>query len=120
MCQLQFISLVLKMKKNLKIAIPLAKNQVSADVERCTRFIRYEIDQSDNRVKHMTFLSTPPLTIKDRVNWLSEECVDILFYSGANPMVNALCAQRGIIVISGFPTGQPMQAINSYLRNDQL
>ncbi|MBU3916912.1 hypothetical protein KKA14_15375 [bacterium] len=105
------------MKNNLNIAIPVEKQKVSTDVEHCANFFRFEIDLSKNRVACVTLLDIPPTAIKERIFWLSERCVDMLLFSGINPTINEICAEKGIAVLSGFLEEKPLRAIERYLKN---
>ncbi|MBN2381812.1 P-loop NTPase [bacterium] len=103
----------------IRVAIPVSGQKLSAHFGHCDEFFLADIDQSTRTIKQTQSLTSPPHQPGLLPPWLGEHGVKVIIAGGMGSRAKELFAEAGIQVITGAPDESPERIINDYL-NEKL
>jgi len=101
--------------KTMKIALPVAQNQVCMHFGHCEEFAIFEVDEENKKIINQESISSPPHQPGMLPGWLAEKGANVIITGGMGRRAQNLFSQCGIEVILGSPTGNPEEIVSEYL-----
>ena len=99
----------------MKIALPVAQNQVCMHFGHCEEFAIFEVDEESKEIIGNEFFPSPPHQPGMLPEWLAEKGANIIISGGMGMKAQNLFNQCGIEVVLGSPTGKPEDIVSEYL-----
>jgi predicted Fe-Mo cluster-binding NifX family protein len=97
----------------MKFAIPLANGKLTAHFGHCQEFALVEVE--DNQILKKETLVPPPHEPGVLPSWLHQLGTNVVIAGGMGQRAVSLFDEKGIKVITGAPTLEPEELVNSYL-----
>lgn len=99
----------------MKIALPLAENQLSMHFGHCETFAFLEVDEVGKKIIKKELLTPPPHEPGILPTWIKKQDVDLVIAGGMGGRAQNLFQEQGIKVITGAPVDSPENIVQSYL-----
>jgi predicted Fe-Mo cluster-binding NifX family protein len=99
----------------MKFAIPLADGKLTAHFGHCKEFALIEVEK--NIIKKKEILVPPPHEPGVLPKWLQEVGVNVIIAGGMGNKAQVLFQEKNITVVTGAPSLEPEELVNSYLNN---
>ncbi len=101
----------------MKIAVPVADDQLCTHFGHCERFYMFDVDQGSQEILSVSTLNSPPHEPGLLPRLLSEEGVNVVIAGGMGSRAQELLNQKGVRVVTGAdPTaGSPEDIVRYYL-----
>ena len=99
----------------MKIALPLAENQLSMHFGHCETFAFLEVDEVEKKIIKKELLTPPPHEPGILPTWIKKQDVDLVIAGGMGGRAQNLFQEQGIKVITGAPVDSPENIVQSYL-----
>lgn len=99
----------------MRIAIPVANNQLCMHFGHCETFAIIDVDTETNTITHREDIVPPPHEPGLLPKWLAEKKADAIIAGGMGQRAQMLFAQQGIEVVVGAPAQTPEALVNAYL-----
>ncbi len=101
----------------MKIALPVAGEQLCTHFGHCERFFFYEVDPEQKDIKKIETMTAPPHEPGLLPKLLGEMGIEVVIAGGMGARAKELFSQRGIKVVVGADpsTGSPENIVRSYL-----
>ena len=99
----------------MRIAIPLADGRVSAHFGHCEHFALIDTDPDNQTVTYQSRVPAPAHEPGLLPEWLQQQGVDLVIAGGMGPRAQELLAHRGIRVLVGAPSDDPLAVVQAYL-----
>ncbi|MDD2433572.1 MAG: NifB/NifX family molybdenum-iron cluster-binding protein [Clostridia bacterium] len=99
----------------MKIALPLAENQLSMHFGHCETFAFLEVDEVGKKIIKKELLTPPPHEPGILPTWIKKQDVDLVIAGGMGGRAQNLFQEQGIKVITGAPIDSPENIVQSYL-----
>jgi predicted Fe-Mo cluster-binding NifX family protein len=97
----------------MKFAIPLANGKLTAHFGHCQQFAIVEVE--DNQILKKETLVPPPHEPGVLPSWLHQLGTNVVIAGGMGQRAVSLFDEKGIKVVTGAPTLEPEELVNSYL-----
>jgi predicted Fe-Mo cluster-binding NifX family protein len=97
----------------MKVAIPLANGKLTAHFGHCQEFALVEVE--DNQILKKETLVPPPHEPGVLPSWLHQLGTNVVIAGGMGQRAVSLFDEKGIKVVTGAPTLEPEELVNSYL-----
>jgi predicted Fe-Mo cluster-binding NifX family protein len=97
----------------MKFAIPLANGKLTAHFGHCQEFALVEVN--DNQILKKETLVPPPHEPGVLPSWLHQLGTDVVIAGGMGQRAIGLFGEKGIKVVTGAPSLEPEELVNSYL-----
>ncbi|MGD8271180.1 MAG: NifB/NifX family molybdenum-iron cluster-binding protein [Desulfobacterales bacterium] len=97
----------------MKFAIPLANGKLTAHFGHCQEFAIVEVE--DNQILKKETLVPPPHEPGVLPSWLHQLGTNVVIAGGMGQRAVSLFDEKGIKVVTGAPTLEPEELVNSYL-----
>ncbi|MGD9105065.1 MAG: NifB/NifX family molybdenum-iron cluster-binding protein [Desulfobacterales bacterium] len=97
----------------MKFAIPLANGKLTAHFGHCQEFALVEVE--DNQILKKETLVPPPHEPGVLPSWLHQLGTNVVIAGGMGQRAVSLFDEKGIKVVTGAPTLEPEELVNSYL-----
>jgi predicted Fe-Mo cluster-binding NifX family protein len=97
----------------MKFAIPLANGKLTAHFGHCQEFALVEVE--DNQILKTETLVPPPHEPGVLPSWLHQLGTNVVIAGGMGQRAVSLFGEKGIKVVTGAPTLEPEELVNSYL-----
>ena len=91
----------------MKIALPLAENQLSMHFGHCETFAFLEVDEVEKKIIKKELLTPPPHEPGILPTWIKKQDVDLVIAGGMGGRAQSLFQEQGIKVITGAPVDSP-------------
>ncbi|MFZ7104463.1 MAG: NifB/NifX family molybdenum-iron cluster-binding protein [Peptococcaceae bacterium] len=101
----------------MKIAIPVANNQLCMHFGHCEVFEFYEIDKKEKKIAAKNVLTPPPHEPGVLPRWIKEQGTNLVIAGGMGVSAQNLFRQAGVEVITGAQTASPREIVENYLNN---
>ena len=99
----------------MKIAIPVANQQLCMHFGHCETFAVLTVDPSTKKITGRETLVPPPHEPGVLPAWLGEQKVNVIIAGGMGQRAQQLFAEQNIAVVVGAPAGSPEDLAKSYL-----
>ncbi len=99
----------------MKIAIPVADNQLFPHFGHCPAFAILDVDEKSNSIASRTDVQAPPHEPGLLPPWLAKQGVTLIMAGGIGARACDLFAQNGIKVIAGVSPATPEAIVADYL-----
>ncbi|MDD4146644.1 MAG: NifB/NifX family molybdenum-iron cluster-binding protein [Clostridia bacterium] len=99
----------------MKIALPLAENQLCLHFGHCEVFAFLEVDKKEKKIVNKELLTPPPHEPGILPAWIKRQNVDLVIVGGMGSHAQNLFQEQGIKVITGAPVDSPENLVQSYL-----
>ncbi len=103
----------------MKIAIPVANNQLSPHFGHCESFMLFETDPEQKVIVQKETVSAPPHQPGLLPGWLHAQGANVIISGGMGMRAQQLFASQNIEVVVGAPVDDPESIVLNYL-NDTL
>jgi predicted Fe-Mo cluster-binding NifX family protein len=97
----------------MKFAIPLANGKLTAHFGHCQEFALVEVN--DNQILKKETLVPPPHEPGVLPSWLHQLGTNVVIAGGMGQRAVSLFGEKGIKVVTGAPSLEPEELVNSYL-----
>ncbi|MBN1377920.1 MAG: NifB/NifX family molybdenum-iron cluster-binding protein [Gammaproteobacteria bacterium] len=104
----------------MKIAIPLANNQLTLHFGHCEQFALLDIDPDNKSIVSRNDIDAPPHEPGLLPPWLAERGVKLVIAGGIGQRAINLFVQQGIEVIVGAPVETPEKLVTDYMSGSLL
>lgn len=101
----------------MKIAIPVANQQLCMHFGHCEQFAMLNVDEDAKKVLNKEMVTPPPHEPGVLPKWIGEQGVDIVLAGGMGSRAQQLFAQNGVKVVTGAPVGTPEEIALAYLNS---
>lgn len=98
----------------LKIAIPLANDQLCMHFGHCEEFAVIEADETTKSIIKSEKMVPPPHEPGVIPRWIGSLGVKLVIAGGMGPMAQQLLAQQGILVIAGAYPAAPEELVMAW------
>ncbi|MEJ2076791.1 MAG: NifB/NifX family molybdenum-iron cluster-binding protein [Acidobacteriota bacterium] len=102
----------------MRIAIPVANEQLSPHFGHCEKFALIDVDTTDRKILSRVDIEAPPHEPGLLPIWLAERGADLIITGGVGRRAQGLFAEQGIRVVIGAPVAVPEVLIDSYLAGE--
>ena len=102
----------------MRIAIPLAGQQLSAHFGHCQSFALVDVDTNDKSIVKREDVAAPPHEPGLLPAWLAERGADMIIAGGMGQRAQSLFEGQGIQVVVGVPAAPPEQLVGDYLAGE--
>jgi len=99
----------------MKIALPVARNQVCMHFGHSEEFAIFEVDEESKEIINSEFIPGPPHQPGMLPGWLAERGANIIITGGMGTRAQNLFNKYGIEVVLGSPAGKPEDIVSEYL-----
>jgi predicted Fe-Mo cluster-binding NifX family protein len=99
----------------MKIAIPVANQQLCMHFGHCETFAVLTVDSSTKKITGRETLVPPPHEPGVLPAWLGEQKVNVIIAGGMGQRAQQLFTAQNIAVVVGAPSGTPEKLVESYL-----
>jgi predicted Fe-Mo cluster-binding NifX family protein len=99
----------------MKIAIPVANQQLCMHFGHCETFAVLTVDPSTKKITARENLVPPPHEPGVLPAWLGEQKVNVIIAGGMGQRAQQLFTAQNIAVVVGAPSGSPEALVESYL-----
>lgn len=101
----------------MKIALPIAGNQLCMHFGHCEKFAFYDVDTNEKVIKGVEMLTPPPHEPGILPPWIKQQGADVVITGGMGSRARMLFEEAGVHVIAGAPAATPEVVITNYLNN---
>jgi len=101
----------------MKIALPVANDQLCMHFGHCQMFEFYEIDEKEKKISGKSALTPPPHEPGVLPRWIKEQGVDLVIAGGMGASAQNLFRQAGVQVITGASANNPEEIVENYINN---
>lgn len=101
----------------MKIALPMANQQLCMHFGHCQVFEFYEVDEKEKTIKGKSSLTPPPHEPGVLPRWIKEQGADLVIAGGMGVSAQNLFREAGVQVITGAPADDSQTIVESYLNN---
>lgn len=101
----------------MKIALPVANDQLCMHFGHCQVFEFYEVDEKEKKIIKKSALTPPPHEPGVLPRWIKDQKVDLVIAGGMGASAQGLFHEAGVKVITGAPAGDSQTIVESYLNN---
>lgn len=98
----------------MKIAIPLANEQLCMHFGHCEEFAVVEADETKKTIIKVEKLIPPPHEPGVIPRWIASLGVHLVIAGGMGPMAYQMLAAQGIDVLSGAPSLKPEELVKQW------
>jgi ATP-binding protein involved in chromosome partitioning len=99
----------------MKIAIPVANQQLCMHFGHCETFAVLTVDSSTKKITGREDLVPPPHEPGVLPRWLGEQKVNVIIAGGMGQRAQQLFAEQNISVVVGAPAATPEELTAAYL-----
>lgn len=99
----------------MKIAIPVAGNQLCLHFGHCERFAMIEVDEEQKTILNVEYVDAPPHQPGLLPPWMKERGVNLVIAGGMGARAIGLFNQLGIQVLVGASPDVPENIVKAYL-----
>jgi NifU-like protein involved in Fe-S cluster formation/predicted Fe-Mo cluster-binding NifX family protein len=103
---------------SMRIAIPLAGEELSAHFGHCQSFALVDVDTDDKRIVTREDVAAPPHEPGLLPAWLGERGAHVIIAGGMGQRAQSLFADQGIEVVVGVPAATPEELASDYLAGE--
>lgn len=100
----------------MKIALPLAENQLCMHFGHCEVFAFLEVDEEEKKIIKKELLTPPPHEPGILPPWIKSHGANIVIAGGMGARAQSLFQAQGIKVITGAPVDSPENIVRNYLK----
>lgn len=101
----------------MKIALPVANDQLCMHFGHCQVFEFYDVDEKEKKIAGKKSLTPPPHEPGVLPKWIKEQGVDLVIAGGMGASAQSLFREAGVQVITGAPVDDPQRLVENYLNN---
>lgn len=101
----------------MKIAIPVANNELCLHFGHCEVFEFYEVKEEEQKILNKEVLTPPPHEPGVLPRWISSQGADLVIAGGMGASAQNLFHQAGVKVITGAQGTSPQKIVEDYLNN---
>lgn len=98
----------------MKIAIPLANDQLCMHFGHCEKFAVIEVNEAAKKIVKCEKMVPPPHEPGVIPRWIASLDVDMVIAGGMGPMAQQLLAAQGIKVLAGASPAAPEELVGSW------
>jgi predicted Fe-Mo cluster-binding NifX family protein len=102
----------------MRIAIPLAGEQMCAHFGHCQSFALVDVDTRENKIVTREDVAAPPHEPGLLPAWLAERGANMIIAGGMGQRAQDLFTGQGIEVVVGVPAATPEQLVTDYLAGE--
>ena len=99
----------------MKIAIPMVQGKLSTHFGHCEEFALIEVEPQKKEILSTETLGAPPHEPGLLPRWLSEKGTNLIIAGGMGSRAKNLFAEKGIEVVVGAPSEEPVVIAQAYL-----
>lgn len=99
----------------IKIAIPLANNELCMHFGHCEQFAIVEADEQTKKIIKTELLTPPPHEPGVLPRWLGSKGVNMVIAGGMGKRAQDLFAAQNVKVLVGAPAGTPEKLVTDFL-----
>lgn len=99
----------------IKIAIPLANNELCLHFGHCEEFAFVEVNEETKAIVAITKAVPPPHAPGVIPRWIASEGANVILAGGMGGMAQQILAQNGVEVVAGVGADSIENLVNSYL-----
>lgn len=99
----------------MKIAIPVAHNQLCLHFGHCDQFALVEVDEEQKAITQTVLLNPPPHEPGVLPRWLAQKGANLIIAGGMGSRAQALFRENNIKVVVGAPVETPENIVRAYL-----
>jgi len=100
--------------KPVRVAIPTSGGKLAGHFGRCEQFTIFDVDVGSKRVLNTENAPSPPHQPGLLPKWLEQRGVEVIIASGMGSRAKMLFDERGIEVVIGVQTDEPLALVNGY------
>lgn len=101
----------------MKIALPVAGNQLCMHFGHCEKFAFYDVDPNEKSIKGVKMLTPPHHEPGVLPPWIKQQGADLVITGGMGSRARSLFEAAGVNVITGAAAAAPEDVITNYLNN---
>jgi predicted Fe-Mo cluster-binding NifX family protein len=104
----------------MKIALPVANNQLCQHFGHCEVFEFYDVDEKEKKIMGKKALTPPPHEPGVLPRWIKEQGVDLVIAGGIGASAQGLLREAGVKIITGAPPSETKALVESFLSNSLI
>jgi len=101
----------------MKIALPVANDQLCMHFGHCQVFEFYEVDEKEKKILKKSTLTPPPHEPGVLPRWIKEQNVNLVIAGGMGASAQSLFREAGVQVITGAQADSTQTIVENYLNN---
>ena len=101
----------------MKIALPIAQNQLCMHFGHCEAFAFYEVDEKSKKILNKECHIPPQHEPGILPPWIKSHGADVVITGGMGMRAQSLFVSAGVKVITGAPGLDPEDVVQKYLDN---
>lgn len=99
----------------MKIALPIAQEQLCMHFGHCEVFGFFEVDEQEKRILNTEYLTPPQHEPGILPPWIKSQGADVVITGGMGGRAQSLFVSAGVKVVTGAPALEPEEVVRQYL-----